>query len=428
MIKEISIDNLYKHPHNPRKDLGDLTELADSIKESGVLQNLTVVQMDEENYRIIIGHRRAAAAKKAGLTHLPCAVVEMDEPTQMATMLLENLQRSDLSVIEQAEGFQMMFDLGESMEDVTKKTGFSESTVRRRVKLLELDRDELNKSMAKKISLEEYEKLSKIEDKERRNSILRHIGTTNFDWFVNDAVRFEEKERKKKEMIEQAETFATRLLDDTETDKLDHIRYYPASDGERIDVPETGEGHTYYYEVKANGITIWRQMTDEEIDEEKLKLAEKEKEKSKECELKEELREAEKTAYELRKSFAQKYVGRTKDIARLVDELANRILKDSSFSWNWSAKFCNLFFPDKKESEEIVAELSNLAPAKVLFAAVYTAFEDNDTNGWSTYGREYKKNSKLDDLYELLMDLGYVMSDEEIKLRTGEHEAYLREE
>ena len=200
MIKEISIENLYKHPHNPRKDLGDLTELADSIKENGVLQNLTVVQMDEENYRIIIGHRRAAAAKKAGLTHLPCAVVEMDEPTQMATMLLENLQRSDLSVIEQAEGFQMMFDLGESMEDVTRKTGFSESTVRRRVKLLELDRGELNKSMAKNISLEEYEKLSKIEDRERRNSILRHIGTTNFDWYINDAVRYEAKEKRKKEM------------------------------------------------------------------------------------------------------------------------------------------------------------------------------------------------------------------------------------
>ena len=428
MIKEIAIDNLYKHPHNPRKDLGDLTELADSIKESGVLQNLTVVQMDEENYRIIIGHRRAAAAKKAGLTHLPCVVVEMDEPTQMATMLLENLQRSDLSVIEQAEGFQMMFDLGESMEDVTRKTGFSESTVRRRVKLLELDRGELNKSMAKNISLEEYEKLSKIEDRERRNSILRHIGTTNFDWFVNDAVRFEEKERKKKEMIEQAETFATRLTDDEDSDSLFHVGYYSASDGAmEVEVPDLSEGHTYFYEIKANGVTIWRKMTEEEISAEKSKDAEKEKEEAEERELKEEMCEAKKTAYELRKSFAQKYVGRTKDMARLVDELANRILKDSSFSWNWNSRFCNLFFPEKKESEEIVAEISNLAPAKVLFAAVYTAFEDNDTNGWSTYRREYKKNSGLDDLYELLLDLGYKMSDEEIKLRTGEHEAYLKE-
>ena len=114
-------------------------------------------------------------------------------------------------------------------------------------------------------------------------------------------------------------------------------------------------------------------------------------------------------------------------MARLVDELANRILKDSSFSWSWNSRFCNLFFPDKKEDEEIIATLENLAPAKVLFAAVYTAFNDNETNGWSGYRREYKKNSGLDDLYELLLDLGYKMSDEEIKLRTGEHEAYLKE-
>ena len=50
-------------------------------------------------------------------------------------------------------------------------------------------------------------------------------------------------------------------------------------------------------------------------------------------------------------------------MARLVDELANRILKDSSFPWSWNTRFCNLFFPDKKEDEEIIATLENLAPA-----------------------------------------------------------------
>ena len=423
MIKEISIENLYKHPHNPRKDLGDLTELVESIKQNGVLQNLTVVQMDEENYRIIIGHRRAAAAKKAGIKHLPCVVTEMDEPTQMATMLLENLQRSDLTLIEQAEGFQMMFDLGESMEDVTKKTGFSESTVRRRVKLLELDRAELNKSMARNTTLEEYEKLSKVSDIQRRNNLLKYIGTSNFEWYYNDAIRFEEKEKRKKELMLVAEEFATRLMDNADTSNLSEVRYYGANDDVKIEVPMNTED-TFYYEVKANGITIWREMSDAEISEKNSADDEEKKEADRQRELDEEMQEAEEAAYELRKTFAQKYVGKTKDIARLIDELINRIMKDNAFSWNWSKRFYDLLFQVPKKDEEIIEELKNHSPAKLLFAAVYTAFEDSCTNGWSDYRREYKKNNRLDGLYELLIDLGYEMSDEEIKLRTGEHEAY----
>lgn len=74
-IKYIPVSKLWRHPDNPRKDLGDVTELAESIKVNGVLQNLTVVPLigeitkkwDGESYRVIIGHRRLAAAKLAGL-------------------------------------------------------------------------------------------------------------------------------------------------------------------------------------------------------------------------------------------------------------------------------------------------------------------------------------------------------------------------
>lgn len=112
-IKYIPVKKLWQHPDNPRKDLGDVTELAESIKVNGVLQNLTVVPLigeitkkwDGESYRVIIGHRRLAAAKLAGLEELPCVVVEMSEREQLSTMLTENMQRSDLTVYEQAQGF-----------------------------------------------------------------------------------------------------------------------------------------------------------------------------------------------------------------------------------------------------------------------------------------------------------------------------------
>ena len=90
-IKYIPVSKLWRHPDNPRKDLGDVTELAESIKVNGVLQNLTVVPLigeitkkwDGESYRVIIGHRRLAAAKLAGLEELPCVVVEMSEREQL---------------------------------------------------------------------------------------------------------------------------------------------------------------------------------------------------------------------------------------------------------------------------------------------------------------------------------------------------------
>lgn len=154
-ITYIPIRQLYPHPDNPRKELGDLSELAASIKENGVYQNLTVIPghylnsreyiakcVDEggdaaaaaaawtpkavwssEDYTIIIGHRRAAAAQQAGLYELPCAIVEMDEREQMQTMMIENMQRSDLTVYEQAQGFQMMMDFGQTVEQISDKSG-----------------------------------------------------------------------------------------------------------------------------------------------------------------------------------------------------------------------------------------------------------------------------------------------------------------
>ncbi len=136
-IVNIAIDRLFPHSDNPRKDLGDLSELAASIKASGILQNLTVVPNEPENsntdFTIMIGHRRFAAAKIAGLTEMPCIVVEMSEREQLQTMLVENMQRSDLTVYEQAQGFQMMLNMGDSVAEIAEKSGFSQTTIRRRV-------------------------------------------------------------------------------------------------------------------------------------------------------------------------------------------------------------------------------------------------------------------------------------------------------
>lgn len=139
----IPVNEITAHPNNPRKDLGDLTELSESIRKNGVLQNLTVVPNADENsgYTAVIGHRRLEASKMAGLEAVPCVISHLTEQEQVRTMLMENMQRSDLTVYEQAQGFQMMMDLGDTAEAIADKTGFSASTVRRRLKLLELDKE-----------------------------------------------------------------------------------------------------------------------------------------------------------------------------------------------------------------------------------------------------------------------------------------------
>lgn len=139
-INNISIDKLVHHPNNPREDVGDITELTESIKANGIMQNLTVVP-HEDFYWVVIGNRRLAAAKAAGLKELPCVVSDMDVATQQATMLLENMQRIDLTLYEQAHGFQMCLDFGITEDELKVKTGFSKKTIKHRLKLLELDKE-----------------------------------------------------------------------------------------------------------------------------------------------------------------------------------------------------------------------------------------------------------------------------------------------
>ena len=218
-IKYIPVSKLWRHPDNPRKDLGDVTELAESIKVNGVLQNLTVVPLigeitkkwDGESYRVIIGHRRLAAAKLAGLEELPCVVVEMSEREQLSTMLTENMQRSDLTVYEQAQGFQMMLDMGDTVEDIAEKSGFSATTVRRRVKLLELDKDKFKKSEERGVSLFEYMELDKLKSPERKNEMLDYIGTENFKYKLKQAIDAEAADERKALWVEQLSAFATQV-------------------------------------------------------------------------------------------------------------------------------------------------------------------------------------------------------------------------
>ena len=107
-IVNISVDRLWPHPRNPRKKLGDLSELAESIRKNGIMQNLTVVPLElvdpdgaiklkEKNYTVLIGHRRLEAAKLAGITELPCRIAsDVGEKEQISIMLEKTCKEGTL--------------------------------------------------------------------------------------------------------------------------------------------------------------------------------------------------------------------------------------------------------------------------------------------------------------------------------------------
>lgn len=197
--QNIPVEKLFHHPQNPRKEIGDITELADSVKAKGILQNLTVVPA-EGGYYVVIGNRRLEAAKKAGLTELPCVVAEMTEKEQMETMLLENIQRVDLTVKEQADGFQMMIDLGTSVEELSEKTGFAKSTIYHRLNIAKLDPKIVDE---KQLTLKEMILLEKVKSIEKRNELLKKYGgNASFEYYVNGAAQDEEHAERKKQIIE----------------------------------------------------------------------------------------------------------------------------------------------------------------------------------------------------------------------------------
>ncbi len=201
-IKMIPIGDLEHHPENPRKDLGDLEELTASIKANGVLQNLTVVaDLEKCKYLVVIGNRRFEAAKAAGLVELPCVVSDMDHKTQVATMLEENMQRQDLTVYEQAEGFQMMMDLGFSQKEVSEKTGFSEKTVKDRLKLAKLNKKNFSAAVNRGATLLELVEVTKLDSKTEQAKVLEAAGTENFRARMMTALSDQEFEKNKKRLL-----------------------------------------------------------------------------------------------------------------------------------------------------------------------------------------------------------------------------------
>ena len=128
----------------PRKhfDEAALNELTESIREHGLIQPLTVRKLSSGYYQIIAGERRWRAARLAGLSELPCRVMDVDEQRRTEISLIENLQREDLSPLEEADGYKTLIDtFGLTQEEVAGRVGKSRPAVANALRLLSLEKD-----------------------------------------------------------------------------------------------------------------------------------------------------------------------------------------------------------------------------------------------------------------------------------------------
>lgn len=428
-LTTIAIEKLHPHPDNPRKVLGDIDELAESIKASGILQNLTVVPMNDDwtEFTVIIGHRRLAAAKQAGLTELPCAVVEMTEKEQLSTMLTENMQRSDLTVYEEAKGCQLLLDLGDTVAEVAEKTGFSESKIRRRVKLCELDEEAFKESQIRQPTLADYDRLNQIKDIETRNKLLESIGTNNFDNLLYSAVKKQETEEEK-EKIEKLclEHGMTKVQGFTEIpNDYDYMGIFALKDLVGKDFADGRK--RYFYFAYSSNIYIYaealkkQEKNDPEVEKRKL-------EEQKWDELVEQAEEIDERCEALRRGFM---LDTNFNDSKKKQELVKFIVAQvATGAGNKKYRFEEIIehnFEDDENIDSYINEHWNndsgrmlMAMAYALSQRIYGSFDYICVNySDKTFSR--KNNPELNRFYNLLCKLGYVMSDEEIQLRDGTH-------
>lgn len=176
-IIEVNISELRPNPYQPRKvfDKDALVELAKSIKEHGVFQPI-IIKKSIKGYEIIAGERRVRASKMAGLDKVPAIIRNLNDEQMMEIALLENLQRENLSAIEEAKAYKSLIDnLHLTQEQLSEKVGKSRSHVTNILGLLRLPAEVQDMVANKKISMGHARVLSKLESDEKIIEMARDI-------------------------------------------------------------------------------------------------------------------------------------------------------------------------------------------------------------------------------------------------------------
>lgn len=176
-IINVRISEIVPNPSQPRKhfDTAELTSLAKSISQDGIIQPLSVRRI-QGGFELISGERRLRAAKIAGLNSVPCIIINLDEQRSAVLALIENIQRSDLNFFEEAEAItKLISTYNMTQEEVAVRLGFAQSTVANKLRLLKLTEEEKQIIVKNNLSERHARAVLKLENSEQRKILLMKI-------------------------------------------------------------------------------------------------------------------------------------------------------------------------------------------------------------------------------------------------------------
>lgn len=250
-VEKIPLQKLVANPFQPRKNFEDeaIEELSQSIKEHGIIQPI-VVRKKGKRYEIVVGERRFRAAKRAGLEEIPAIVKEMTEEQMMEIAILENLQREDLTPIEEAEAYQSLIEkLKFTQEDLAKRLGKSRPYITNHIRLLQLPEEVRQLVNEGALSMGHGRTLLSLKNKRRipevANKVIKQsLNVRQLEELIkqyNSDVSRETKEKEKKDIFVQAketqlrEYFGTNVqIRKSKNKGKIEIEFYSEDDLERI--------------------------------------------------------------------------------------------------------------------------------------------------------------------------------------------------
>ena len=177
-VQYINVESIIPNRFQPRLtfDENALKELAMSIKEHGIIQPLVLRKLANDKFEIIAGERRYKASQIAGLNQVPAIIADLDDNASAEVALVENLQRRNLSAIEEAKSYKKLLDRGYLTQEVlAKRLGISQSSVANKVRLLNLTEEVQDALMNEKISERHARSLLQLSDKDDQINMLNKI-------------------------------------------------------------------------------------------------------------------------------------------------------------------------------------------------------------------------------------------------------------
>lgn len=177
-LRRIRVSEIARNPNQPRKyfDPEAIAQLAESIRQYGVLNPLTVRRAPGGGYELVAGERRLRAARVAGLNDVPCLLIAADNEDSSAIALVENLQRRDLDFFEEAYGFKRLIDqYGLTQEEAARKVGKTQSAVANKLRLLRLSPQNMELIRSANLTERHARCLLRLRDDEERMNATHYI-------------------------------------------------------------------------------------------------------------------------------------------------------------------------------------------------------------------------------------------------------------